>query len=336
MFKHQLDVSAYQRILKNDTSDPFSIIITFKSVTNQDENIIIEKQNQILIKTTVNKARVISKTIDEMYTIDPSLKQFEFEIKNSENTKTNDIIEIFQLILKSINEEITISGDQHEMFLSIINLLGEEETNSIVNANVNQNENQQQEEQQRNEMNIFKCDFEGDELSGIISCIRQMTGEILNGNDIIRMSSGGTQDPNHPLTNIVKYDADHIDNYFYNFLMPIKSNDGWIEFDFLNRKVQITSYTIRTNMYYQFYYHPKTWKIIGSNDHLKWDLIDIQNDREEMNGVSKQNRYTCNRNNCNFYQYIRFVQIENWGDKSNKGFIYLSCIEFFGSISSSE
>lgn len=333
MYTHQFPPSSLQRLLQNDKSDQFKIIVKIKNTENQNEGVMIENLNQIIITTTINKARVISKTIDEMFTMDPLIKQFEFEIKNSENRdqiKTEEVIEVFQMLLKSTDEEIIISGDKQEIFLTILSILGEEN----LNESLNQNTNPSIEAQLRDVMNIFECEYEGDELSGIISCIRQMTGGNLNGRDIIKLSAGGTEDPNFPLTNIVKYDKYNIDRYFYNYMMPIKNKDGWIEFDFLDRKVQITSYTIRTSQNYQYFMHPKSWKIIGSNDQVRWDLIDIQNDKQEMNGFTKQYRYTCNRNNDQFYRYIRYVQLDSWGNATSKNYINLTCIEFFGSISS--
>lgn len=336
MITHQFPVSAFQRLLVNDKSDPFKIIISIKDIKKQDQNFVIEKCNQVMTSTTINKARVISKTINEMYLIDPSLKQFEFEIssktENRKKLKTAEVVEIFQIILNSITQEVIISGDQQEIFALILSILGEENVN--INMNPNENIIISDGPQQVKDMNVFKCEYEGDQLSGIISCIKQMSGGNLDENNDLKLSAGGSTDPSHPLSNIIMYDSEHINHYFYNFKSPIKNDDGWIEFDFLNRKVQIISYTIRTNGNEQFFYHPKSWKIIGSNDHVYWDMIDMEKNRKELNGSNKQSYFLCNKNNRKFYKYIRFVQFQSWGNQIGSNFIYLSCIELFGSISS--
>ena len=325
MLAYQIPDSSYRRIIKNDTSGQFKLIININQIENHDDSIAIEKHNQIVITTTINKARIISKTIDEMVTLDATLDHFEFEFNNKNKIKIDEIVEIFKLIIGSIDNEVIITEDQKDIFSSILNLLGED--NNKININTNQNVSIQQQTH-----DIFNCDFEGNELSGIISCIKQMTGSDFDEN-IIKLSCGGTVDQNYPLTNIIKYEQGHVNDYFYNFLMPPQKDDGWIEFDFKNKRINVASYTIRTNGNREYLYHPKSWKIIGSNDQINWDLIDLQNESFVLNGANKQHRFICQNSN-KYYQYIRYVEINTFPNNYYNNYICLSCVEFFGSISS--
>lgn len=337
MLSYQVPISAYKRIIKNDKSDQFKIIINIKN-TDHNENISIEKHSQIMISTTINKARVISKVIDDMYSMDPSLNRFEFEFNNQNNPKIkiDEIIEIFKLILESVENEVSIPEYKRDTFSLILNTLGDDRANITTDLDVNPNENYYNSDNDNdntpNEI-IFECDFEGDELSGIISCIKQMTSTRTDGNNGIKLSCGGTEDKEHPLVNLITYDKNHINDYFYNFLMPLKYDEGWVEFDFGFRKINVASYTIRTSGSYG--YHPKSWQIVGSNDHMNWEIIDQQTDNPTMNGKFIQHRFTCQKTN-KFYQFIRYIALDAFVTNVYNNCICLTCIEFFGSIKTPE
>ena len=67
MFTYQTPRSALQRLLINDQSGQFRIVIEIKYTNKQKDDIQIKKQKQIIINTTVNKARIISKVINDKY-----------------------------------------------------------------------------------------------------------------------------------------------------------------------------------------------------------------------------------------------------------------------------
>ena len=136
------------------------------------------------------------------------------------------------------------------------------------------------------------------------------------------------------LLNLIKYDQNHINEYYrnnggYNPL-PDSSN-GWIEFDFLKRKINLTSYTLRTSGNGQNgSYHAKSWRIVGSNDRNNWDVINQQVNNSSLNDSYWQHRFESDKND-KYYRYIRYIQDDSWraGRSHN---INLKCVEFFGSI----
>ena len=66
MFVHKIQKSSYQRLLGNDISGALKIIIQVHYSEKTQDNLEIQKQKQIIINTTVNKARVISRLINEI------------------------------------------------------------------------------------------------------------------------------------------------------------------------------------------------------------------------------------------------------------------------------
>lgn len=178
--------------------------------------------------------------------------------------------------------------------------------------------------------NVNKIEYEGNELSGIVSYLH-------SNNNTIEVQSGIKNNSN-PISNILKYDSGHINESYYNWRSNNpKSSDSWILFDFGDqRKIKLSSYTIRSNCGDAFNNaHPKTWSILGSNDCNNWDLINKQENNSELNRPYKQHRFECDNNNTTskYYRYIRYEQKDTWdNDRKYQYGIHLTCFEFFGSI----
>ena len=154
----------------------------------------------------------------------------------------------------------------------------------------------------------------------------------------MKISGGGSRnDIYYPLTNLIKYDSNQIQKYYYNYANSKHANEreGWIEFDFGQRTINLTSYTIRTNSSNPNWNHPKTWRIVGSNDKDHWVTLDHQTNNSDLRGSNLQHRFECENKDKNYYRYIKYTQEDNWNSNHQEKYdIYLTCIEFFGSISS--
>lgn len=176
--------------------------------------------------------------------------------------------------------------------------------------------------------NIIVCDFTGNELSGIILYLQKQEMNIL------KVSNGGYQNRIHPIIYILNYDF-YLNYSFMNFgSFPYRccaKDDSWIEFDFTYTKINLTSYTIRScagnaNCMCK----PKSWKIVGSNDHNEWIDLDHQINRSELNGRFFQHHFECQKSE-NYYRYIRYIQEDTFclPEKYN---ISLTCFELFGTV----
>lgn len=468
MIEYETSASSLKRLVEQDNSDRFRIIVNVvKRVFMLNNSLYAFEQNkkqellQTTIQTTINKARVISRKINELYQIDPTINEYCISLPNKDEyckaIKNNQVDEILKLIIKSTSEKISIPQDQQNIFSLIQYLLGEsnqqadkdlkyqinsqEEAISflctefhtesieylsghfieliesdqmkniseeilyeIIDKYLENNNDKSKEEiekiydilENENESNFLihllisidpsqinaamieyiynnlnddivqkdlpriiqfikshfteyiqnskkdvkkreekagkiHCDFNGDELNGIIQYLRTNFGDDLENRKILKLSGGGKKNPAYPLTNLIKYDQNSIGSYYYNYcnLAP-SENEGWIEFDFIDRKVRLSSYTIRTKSNY----YPKSWRIVGSNDQKKWDVINIQSNNSALNGSQKQHRFDV-KNDSNYYRYIRYIQEDNWHNYPQcKYYIYLTCIEFFGDIRS--
>lgn len=311
MISYITPITSLNRLIQNDFSGKFKIIIKIKRIDTQNESIIIERQNEISINSTINKARIISKIINDEYAKDPTISHYIFDISQIEEKihrkiKVDEIIEFFNTKINHLGEEMIKQDSDNEITEALSNLLDGKDC-------------------------ITLCEYhQKNEIDGIISYIRKVTNGNVDGkNDNLKLSTGSNENPLYPLSNII-----HYDNVYINFMAPLKTTnieDTWIEFDFVHRKVNVTSYTICLQGHNQYCNnYPKSWKIMGSNDH-EWELIDVKINMNETN-YDPICHFECDRKS-GYYRYIRFIQLDsNATNDAAKYAICISCIEFFGSV----
>ena len=177
---------------------------------------------------------------------------------------------------------------------------------------------------------VVECECAGNELDGIVSHLKRGGG--LSSGGGLKLRGGGSPNPLFPITNLTEYGPDRINSGYVNYFgrNDLPESAGWIEFDFGERKVNLKSYTIRSNISNSnTNFHPKSWRIAGSNDGTTWSVLNRQTNSGELNGVHKQHRFEC-ESSGEYYRYIRYIQEDTWSNQ--KYCINLACIELFGSI----
>ena len=117
---------------------------------------------------------------------------------------------------------------------------------------------------------------------------------------------------------------------------PTSESDSIIKFDFgPHKRIDLHSYFIRTSENNTNAYHPKTWRIEGSNDNQSWTKLDRRAYDESLNGKYKECDFICQfgsyGSKSNLFRYIRYVQEDSWmsGYQYN---VYISYFELFGSV----
>ena len=107
-------------------------------------------------------------------------------------------------------------------------------------------------------------------------------------------------------------------------------------FDFKQKKIRPTHYSIRTKPSNRGAEHLKEWVIEGSNDKYNWKLLDSRKDIEVLNSKSAFHTFEVQENleQNEFYQYIRIRQTgKNWCTGTICSYcLNVSCFEYFGSI----
>ena len=133
MLVYKTPIDNLQRLLKNENNN-FKIIINIKENEKLNDDFQIQDEKQITINTTINKARVLSKVINEEYINNPSINQYIFNIEN-EKFKFSDFIQILQKIIE-FNNETEITEENQNVYHQILRILDNEKEKTENNSNI--------------------------------------------------------------------------------------------------------------------------------------------------------------------------------------------------------
>ena len=149
------------RLIEFDDSNNFKIIFNVIEEQEQnDNNIQISKETHITFNTTINKARIISKIINEIYIVDQTIDRYEIKLENiKENNIVQKVVDIMNLLMKSIGQEIQIPEELGFMFFIIQYHFGEDndgnndDNNDDENSKNNNNSNNDNNDENNNDNN---------------------------------------------------------------------------------------------------------------------------------------------------------------------------------------
>lgn len=105
----------------------------------------------------------------------------------------------------------------------------------------------------------------------------------------------------------------------------------WASFELKRAFLSITSYSIRSpNHGGNYWVHLKNWNLIGSIDGRKWDILDIQENANELNGEFLTHNFNCTYNYGNLYRFFKIEQT-GFGFMERYGF-GMKNFELFGTL----
>ncbi|KAK8876144.1 hypothetical protein M9Y10_006333 [Tritrichomonas musculus] len=287
----------FMRLIEFDSSDEFRIIININKTIEVSDNFQIYKQNQVTIQTTINKARFISSKINELHQRSKTISEYQINlnVKNEKNA-TRKVYEIFQILLSSIGQKITIS-DEYRNIYSIIktNLDGTDDENIVAFINV--------------ENFLLNSKFKG-----ILNHLREKNIRSIN----ITASTCDNMTTCSP-QNVIKYENDGL-----YYLSRCTKND-WICFDFKMYEVQLEHYSIKVPKIDKYGY-PKKWVIEGSKDNEDWTFID----KREYSLFTKENsEQTFHvQKQVDHFRFIRMRMLDTTG----VNIMVMSSFEMYGKL----
>lgn len=183
------------------------------------------------------------------------------------------------------------------------------------------NKDEKKDDEKRYEKSIkILPNKEGRELNGIISYLNNKTGSNIHDNGTIEVTSNITSS-NYLPKNVVDFNNDNC------YSTGSRDTNAWICFDFKNREIEISSYTIKSASTPG---HAKNWVIEVSNDGSNWTKIHEVTDCSELNGNSNIKTFEVQRKQkC---RYCRFRHNGEYWDMPGYNF-RIGCIEFYGHLS---
>ena len=104
---------------------------------------------------------------------------------------------ILQIIIQCNPNEIQITEDKQNVYYQILSILD--------NENKNENENEQKNKEMNGSNNIIECQYsENNKFNGIISYLKQITYDIVDGkNDHLKLTGTGIQ-AQFPISNLLQ------------------------------------------------------------------------------------------------------------------------------------
>lgn len=127
-----------------------------------------------------------------------------------------------------------------------------------------------------------------------------------------------------------KYMVDSTTNDVDCFVRESHGNPRFITFDLKDKKVNLTSYTIKTFLGGRNDFHLRTWKIRGSNDWNQWEDLDQRIDDNSLNSSYATHNFQCNVRGEKSYRLIQiYSESPDW---HGSNFINLSRFELFGHL----
>ena len=179
--------------------------------------------------------------------------------------------------------------------------------------------------------NFKEFQYKNDEkFNGIMNYLITKTGGNIHDNGTVEITSNASYSSNNPPKNLVDYQNN--ENYHY-FQSDASSNEPnkTILFDFKNRKVQLTNYSIESCRFDSTgYCNLRNWVVEVSNDKSQWEIVDRHENDSTLNNAKVKAVFNTNGNNNSFYRFVQIRQtgISWYGDAH----LYISRIEFFGKL----
>ncbi|OHT13869.1 hypothetical protein TRFO_15890 [Tritrichomonas foetus] len=140
--------------------------------------------------------------------------------------------------------------------------------------------------------------------------------------------------------NLFKYENQNVIDkscYYHNLQKNQADEDNWLIFDFNKNKIKLVAYSIRTNCFGESFSHPKSFKILGSNDGQKWTPIDSVSNAKELDGSMKCHTFICKENYDKYFQQIKYLQLDTHHPFTDRfGIIAINAFEFFGDLTKNE
>jgi len=166
--------------------------------------------------------------------------------------------------------------------------------------------------------------FKSDLFSGIFDGLSKKLGRNLADSSDVDVTASSIHSDSYLPKNVFKNDS----SYWSSNNLP----NSWIQFDFKERKVSITSYSLHD------FFRVKSWKVEGSTDGSTFEIIDnkvdttdFQNSNRVFNDPGAQKNFPVQPNN-RYYRYIRITSTSK--DWYNSDLFLLYRVEFFGFVQS--
>ena len=159
-------------------------------------------------------------------------------------------------------------------------------------------------------------------LEGIIAHLSQECGGNVDEEGVVAITSSEFYDGDEPRT-VADLGTDP-------WFGSLDNPNSWICYDFKEKRVVLTSYSVRTHVGPSF---PRSWVLEASNDGTEgsWLVVDRREDNNELHAPYVTHNFACASSASQ--GMFRFVRLRQTGKNHNGGDeLYLTSLEVFGTL----
>jgi hypothetical protein len=160
-------------------------------------------------------------------------------------------------------------------------------------------------------------------FAGLIHHLTDICGGNVHRKGVVSITCSSTEE--NQCWQVVDYDWT---NHWYSHSVP----NSWIQFDFKDRVVSLTHYSLKSHHGSDYWF--VQWTLSGSTDGNSWTILDRRN-TQDMTARSITKIFECNERvpAREFYRYIRLTQTGK--NSSSHHHFLLTNIDLFGSMKKS-
>lgn len=162
-------------------------------------------------------------------------------------------------------------------------------------------------------------EFNNDQFDGIISYLTQKCGGNVHNEGVIIITASSTAGQGPEI----------VCNFNSPWYWSSKNEqNSWIRFDFKNKKIKVSGYTLKTYPFQENKNHIKSWVVEGTNnpDNNSWEIFHQEVDNDDLNGFNKSKMFSCDAKKSYRYIRIRNIGPNHFGYNT----LVIANVEFFG------
>lgn len=175
-----------------------------------------------------------------------------------------------------------------------------------------------------------RIEFDGkteNRLKGIIQKLTEEAGGNVSDKGIVDVTSSSTFSDYYPKNAV---DLNNISNYYESIN---DTYDQWLRYDFKERKIRPTGYSIRTR-HNSDCFNPQSWCIEVSNtgNDNDWKIVDSRTNATSLQKGNQLDTFEIGQKLHNNESY-RFIRLRQTGQSTyNSNYLVISALEYFGEL----
>lgn len=187
--------------------------------------------------------------------------------------------------------------------------------------------NQTFSEPSKNEKKIEWDNNSNNRFKGIITSLGDGNPKSVVDKGIVEITGSSTFSSCYKPRNAVDYEGKSNTQFYTQ-----DASNQWLCFNFKNRRVKPSFYSVRSHARQSNHYNVQNWCIEGSNDGKTWKTLDTRNNDKSLDGNDYSNIFKIQNDLAQneFYQFLRFRQ--TGVNTSNNNILIITSLEFFGVI----